>query len=187
MKAAHCGVGLLLLTALLGGSIACQQQPQPPAPPLGLAEDVLGAWNHVGNKLIEMAEDFPEDKYDYKPTPEVRSFGEHLLHVAEANHFFIRSARGEKSGEERSAEHPETKAGIVATLKKSFADGAATIQQEGDAGMSRSLKHPFANRTISQHALWVMAVENAGEHYGSLVVYYRLNGIVPPASRRRSH
>jgi uncharacterized damage-inducible protein DinB len=177
----------LVLTVLLGGSVACQQQPQQPAPPLGLAEDMLGAWDHIGNKLIEMAEDFPEDKYDYKPTPEVRSFGEHLLHVAEANGFFIRSVRGEKSSEELSAEQPEAKVDIVAVLKKSFADGAVVIQQEGDAGMSRSLKHPFAERTISQHALWLMAVENAGEHYGSLVVYYRLNGIVPPVSRRRSH
>lgn len=175
---------LVRLAALLAatGLIGCQTQS--PASASGSAADLVEAWNYVGGKLTDMAEDFPEDKYDYRPTPEVRSFGEHLLHVAEANHFFIRSARGEEGGEEHASDEQKSKADIAAELKQSFAEVAAAIEQAGDAGMSRTLKHPFADRTISQHSLWLMAIENAGEHYGSLVVYYRLNGIVPPASRR---
>ena len=175
---------LVRLAALLAatGLIGCQTQS--PASASGSAADLVEAWNYVGGKLTDMAEDFPEDKYDYRPTPEVRSFGEHLLHIAEANHFFIRSARGEEGGEEHASDEQKSKADIAAELKQSFAEVAAAIEQAGDAGMSRTLKHPFADRTISQHSLWLMAIENAGEHYGSLVVYYRLNGIVPPASRR---
>ena len=175
---------LVRLAALLAatGLIGCQTQS--PASASGSAADLVEAWNYVGGKLTDMAEDFPEDKYDYRPTPEVRSFGEHLLHIAEANYFFIRSARGEEGGEEHASDEQKSKADIAAELKQSFAEVAAAIEQAGDAGMSRTLKHPFADRTISQHSLWLMAIENAGEHYGSLVVYYRLNGIVPPASRR---
>jgi uncharacterized damage-inducible protein DinB len=175
---------LVPLAALLAatGLIGCQTQS--PASASGSAADLVEAWNYVGGKLTDMAEDFPEDKYDYRPTPEVRSFGEHLLHIAEANHFFIRSARGEEGGEEHASNEQKSKADIAAVLKQSFAEVAAAIEQAGDAGMGKSLKHPFAEGTISQHGLWLMAVENAGEHYGSLVVYYRLNGIVPPVSRR---
>src|ERR1700684_1147611 len=50
---------------------------------------VLDSWNEVGRKLIAMAEDFPEDKYDFKPTPAQRSFAEQLLHAAGSNYFFI--------------------------------------------------------------------------------------------------
>ncbi len=175
---------VVALAALLAaaGLIGCQTQS--PASASGSAGDLVEAWNYVGGKLTDMAEDFPEDKYDYRPTPEVRSFGEHLLHIAEANHFFIRSARGEEGGEGHASDEQKSKADIAAELKQSFAEVAAAIEQAGDAGMSRTLKHPFADRTITQHSLWLMAIENAGEHYGSLVVYYRLNGIVPPASRR---
>jgi uncharacterized damage-inducible protein DinB len=177
---------VVALAALLAaaGLIGCQTQS--PASASGSAADLVEAWNYVGGKLTDMAEDFPEDKYDYRPTPEVRSFGEHLLHVAGVSYFFIRAARGEEPGSEHLPEEEKykTKADIAAELKQSFAEVAAAIEQAGDAGMGKSLKHPFAEGTISQHGLWLMAVENAGEHYGSLVVYYRLNGLVPPVSRR---
>ena len=57
---------------------------------------VLDSWNDVGRKLIAMAEDFPEDKYDFKPKPEQRSFAEQLLHAAGANYYFINPVMGKK-------------------------------------------------------------------------------------------
>lgn len=148
------------------------------------SEEVLQMWNHTGKLLIDMAEDFPEEKYDYKPTPEVRSFGEQLLHVADANYFFIGKAGGEKTKPEHSSR--QTKADIVAVLKESYADGAALIRQGGDARMNEMVKHPFGDQMISLHTLWMVAVGHGTEHYGQLVVYYRNNGLVPPVSRRRS-
>ena len=87
--------------------------------------------------------------------------------------------------EDFSREKYSTKADMVAVLKKSVEEGAALIQQAGDEGMTKPLKFPFApgNQMISQQGLWMAQVEHVGEHYGNLVVYYRLNGIVPPASR----
>src|SRR5581483_1582187 len=100
---------------------------------------VLDSWNEVGRKLIAMAEDFPEDKYDFKPTPAQRSFAEQLLHAAGANYYFTNVARGEKAPPEDYPKRSEfkSKADIVAFVKKSFADGAAAIKDKGDSGMSQ--------------------------------------------------
>ncbi|MFQ5817257.1 MAG: DinB family protein [Terriglobia bacterium] len=186
-------VALLALFTLLApftlsaaeGALAAAQA-SAPAPAPGPAAEVLRAWNYVGHKLIAMAEDFPEDKYDYRPTPEVRSFAEQLLHIAGSSYLFIHTARGKQTGpEDLSREQYKTKADIVAVFKQSVAEGAALIQQAGDAGMADPLKFPFGNTMISQYGFWLAQVEHAGEHYGTLVVYFRLNGIVPPASRPR--
>ncbi len=167
-------VVMVFLIAGTGRAVAQEQDTIP-----GPSEEALQLWNRMAKMVIDMAAEFPEEKYDYKPTPEVRSFGEQLLHVAGANYFFIDLAGGSKP-ERRSR---ETKAEIVAVLKRSYADGAALIRQTGDTGMSRPIKHPFEDRTLAMHTLWMVAVGHAGEHYGNLVIYYRLNGLVPPASR----
>src|SRR5712672_3300421 len=63
-----------------------------PSPAPSASQVVLSQWNEIGRKLIAMAEDFPEDKYDFKPTPAQRSFAEQLLHMAGANYFFTNLA-----------------------------------------------------------------------------------------------
>ena len=65
-----------------------------PKPPGSPSRVLLDNWNSIGRKLIAMAEDFPEDKYDFKPTPAQRSFAEQLLHAAGANYFFINPVKG---------------------------------------------------------------------------------------------
>jgi len=150
------------------------------------SKEVLNAWNYVGRKLIAMAEDWPEENYDYRPTPEVRSFAEQLLHIAGSSYLFIGTARGQELGpEDLPREKYPTKADMVAVLKKSIEEGAGLIRQAGDDGMFHPIKFPFGQEEmISRYGFWMAQVEHAGEHYGNLVVYYRLNGVVPPASRR---
>src|SRR5579864_8677638 len=70
---------------------------------------VLDSWNDVGRKLTAMAEDFPEDKYDYKPTPAQRSFAEQLLHAANANYFFTDPAMGQKPPAEEDPKRDQYK------------------------------------------------------------------------------
>src|SRR5512142_1058133 len=81
---------------------------------------VLDSWNEIGRKLTAMAEDFPEDKYDFKPTPAQRSFAEQLLHAAGANYYFTNVARGQKAPGEDYPKRSEfkSKADIVAFVKK---------------------------------------------------------------------
>src|SRR5579864_467688 len=114
------------------------------------SQAVLEGWNDVGRKLIAMAEDFPEDKLDFKPTPAQRSFAEQLLHAAGANYFFTNLAMGQKppAEEDPKRDQYKTKADIVAFVKKSFADGAAAIKAKGDKGMSDLVVDPFAHQQI---------------------------------------
>ena len=145
---------------------------------------LLDNWNSIGRKLIAMAEDFPEDKYDFKPTPAQRSFAEQLLHAAGANYFFINPVKGVMvpSGDPKRSDY-KTKAAIVEFVKRSFADGAALIKSKGDGGLNDLWVDPFSNRQAHfSEGAWGFMV-HSGEHYGQLVVYYRLAGLVPPESR----
>ncbi len=154
-----------------------------PAP--SSSQAVLEAWNYVGKKLITMAEDFPEDKYDFKPTPAQRSFAEQLLHVAGSNYFFTNPVMGQKppAEEDPKRDQYKTKADVVAFVKKSFADGEAAIKAKGDKGMSNLMVDPFSHQQTRVSDFAYGFVEHGGEHYGQLVVYYRLSGLVPPESR----
>ncbi|MGC2056941.1 MAG: DinB family protein [Candidatus Sulfotelmatobacter sp.] len=146
---------------------------------------LLDSWNEIGRKLIAMAEDFPEDKYDFKPTPAQRTFAEQLLHAANANYFFTDAALGKKMPAEEDPKRSDykTKADVVAFVKKAFADGAAAIQAKGDKGMSDLLVDPFAHQKMRVLDMAYGFIEHSGEHYGQLVVYYRVSGLVPPESR----
>jgi len=132
-----------------------------------------------------MAEDFPEDKYDFKPTPAVRSFFERLTHAAYANQFFSNALLGKKPPEmdEPKREQFKTKADVVAFVKQSFGDGAAAIKAKGDKGMSDLVVDPFINRQTRVNDFAYNFIEYSEEIYGQLTVYYRMAGMIPPESR----
>jgi uncharacterized damage-inducible protein DinB len=149
------------------------------------SQAVLAAWNDIARKLIAMAEDFPEDKYDFKPTPAQRSFAEQLLHAANTSYFFINPVLGQKlpAEEDPKRDQYKTKADVVAFVKKAFADGAAAIKTKGDKGMSDLIVDPFEHKQYRISDLAYGFIEHSGEHYGQLAVYYRVAGLVPPESR----
>ncbi len=142
---------LILMIMLLLPLDTRQTEPRmdyAPKPPGGPSRVLLDNWNEIGRKLIAMAEDFPEDKYDFKPTPAQRSFAEQLLHAAGANYFFINPVKGVKppSGDPKRSEY-KTKAAVVEFVKQSFADGAVLIKSKGDGGLNDLWVDPFSNRT----------------------------------------
>ena len=148
---------------------------------------VLDSWNEIGRKLTALAEDFPEDKYDFKPTPAQRSFAEQLLHAAGSCYYFTNAAMGQKppAAEDPKREQYKSKADVVAFVKKAFADGAAAIQSKGDQGlMTEVVYFPQQKSRLIDIAYGI--IEHSGEHYGQLVVYYRLAGLVPPESRPKN-
>ena len=141
---------------------------QKKAPPT-VGEVAAGSWawgqdlSYVQNHFVKAAEEFPEDKYSYRPTEEVRTFAEIIMHVARYNHISAAHAMGRQSEDVREfAFH--SKAEAVTKLKKSFSELDEVLKQKPDNFPLDVLIH-------------------ASEHYGNLVVYYRLNGLVPPASR----
>ena len=149
------------------------------------ADEVLATWNYVGRKLVAMAEDFPEDRYNFKPARESRTFAAQLLHVAGTNYTYVNALSGKKMGPEDndpSRSIYKTKADVVALLKKSFADGAALITQHAGQ-LTRIVTDPDSGRPSSELVTWLNDCEHSGEHYGQLVVYYRVNGLIPPESR----
>ncbi|MGD1021336.1 MAG: DinB family protein [Candidatus Sulfotelmatobacter sp.] len=185
MRKAAFLIAVMFSLSILAFPAHAQDAKKEVKPPDSPSKVVLDSWNDIGRKLIAMAEDFPEDKYDFKPTPAQRSFAEQLLHAAGANYFFTDPAMGKKApaGEDPKRSDYKTKADIVAFVKKSFADGAAAIKAKGDKGMSDLLVDPFANQQMRVLDMAYGFIEHSGEHYGQLVVYYRLSGLVPPESR----
>jgi uncharacterized damage-inducible protein DinB len=176
----------LILTATLAARAQnAATKEAPPKPPLSPSHAVLEQWNDVARKLTAMAEDFPGDKYDFKPNPAERSFAEQLLHVSGANYFFTNPVKGQKPPAEEDPKRADykTKADVVAFVKKAMTDGAAAIQAKGDSGMNDLLLDPFSNQQVRVIDYAYGFVEHMGEHYGQLAVYYRVAGLVPPESR----
>ena len=174
-------VPLLLISVLTIPLLATGQNR-----PRTTAESIRGHFASVNKRLLDMAKDFPEDKYDYKLKPEMRTFAEVLVHVASGNVYAAKAGRGEQvNWDELDPKNYKTKADVVTFVKKSFADGAAAIEARGDKGMSEVVVDPYSHdqTRISDYAYGF--IEHSGEHYGQLVVYYRLNNIVPPESRPR--
>jgi len=178
---------LALVLSGLFSIAAMAQTPSQKTSQLALTSSqvLLQTWNDIGLKLIAMAQDFPEDKYDFKPTPAQRSFAEQLLHVAGSNDLFTDVAKGQKPVDDEERAHYPGKASVVAYLKQSFEKGAAVIRSKGDAGLARIVVDSESGRRIPLGSLAWELVEHSGEHYGQLVVYYRVAGLVPPESRPR--
>jgi uncharacterized damage-inducible protein DinB len=178
------------LFAVVGTNLYSQGQSQNavPLPARSRADETLDRWNDIGNKLIAMAQDFPEDKYDYKLQKDQRTFALNLLHAAAFDYIVIRRVSGTNVGPDfGEGDNPtrdafKTKADVVKFVQQAVADGASVIQKQGDAGLDKTA--PWGKRLAHNSYLWTFAIEHSGEHYGQLVVYYRANNLVPPDSRR---
>jgi dienelactone hydrolase len=171
-------------------SLAGQPQQSPvPGQAASRSEEMLDRWNDIGNKLIAMAQDFPEDKYDFKLQKDERTFALNLLHAAALDFVLIRRVSGSNLGPDfGEGDNPtrdvfKTKADVVKFVQEAVADGAEVIRQQGDAGLDNTSKF-FGNRLAHNSSIWTSAIEHSGEHYGQLVVYYRANNLVPPDTRR---
>jgi hypothetical protein len=186
-------LALVAATLLAGVGMSlhsqAQTQNQPPSPARSRSDEMVDRWNDIGNKLVAMAKDFPEDKYDFKVQKDQRTFALNLLHAAALDFVLIRRVSGSNvgpdfgEGDNPSRDLFKTRADVVKFVEEAVADGAQVIQQQGDAGLDKTSKF-FGNRLAHNSAIWTFAIEHSGEHYGQLVVYYRANNLVPPDSRR---
>ena len=182
----------ITLLACIGMSLhgQAQTQNQAPSPARSRSDEMLDRWNDIGNKLVAMAKDFPEDKYDFRVQKDQRTFALNLLHAAALDFFVMRRIAGSNigpdfgEGDNPSRDAFKTKADVVKFVQEAVADGAQVIQQQGDAGLDNTSKF-FGNRLAHNSSIWTFAIEHSGEHYGQLVAYYRANNLVPPDSRRQ--
>jgi hypothetical protein len=165
---------------------------QPSRPPETIASIVDGEIGAIEKQLVDAAEAMPEGKFDFSPASldipggdykGVRTFGVQVKHVAASNYFLWASITGDKLPDDyKGGNGPEklrTKREIVAFLKDSFILGhkaAATLTMENMLGTATGSKS-------SRLYMATFAVAHAYDHYGQIVEYLRMNGIVPPASR----
>lgn len=136
----------------------------------------------VKGYLTRAAEGMPEENYAFRPTPEVRTFGQIVGHVADAQYLFCSAALGEKNPAPGIEKSKTTKADLVQALKDGFAYCDKAYNGLSDAHAADIVK--FFGRDSAK--LSVLAFNNAhnDEHYGNIVTYMRIKGLVPPSSAR---
>lgn len=168
-------VRFLSMVALAAAVPAAAQQ--------GSAVSGIGAVYAAGkDNLMKSAEQVSEEIYAFKPTPEVRSFGAIIAHVANANFMICSMAKGESNPNAKDFEKTTTaKAELVTALKESFAYCDGAMQMADAKAMEETTL--FGMKTNRMGVLAFNAGHNF-EHYGNLVTYMRLKGIVPPSSQR---
>jgi len=139
----------------------------------------------VRRNLAEAAAAMPDAEYAFKPTPEVRSFGQVIGHVINANFFFCSQAKGEKSPGTQDYEKVADKAALVKALNDALAycDGAYNDTSDSNFQTLVKVAAPSKEQTPRGMILMFNTTHNQ-EHYGNLVVYMRLKGHVPPSTAR---
>jgi len=166
---------LLALAALATPLCLTAQQP--------LVESLNGLYGITKQVIMATAQDLDDTMYAYRPTDEVRTAGQILAHVADAQFSFCSAAAGEANpqGSTSFEQTATTKAAIVAALRQGFAYCDGVYARTTDANASRGVDFMTGPSTTGG----VLAFNSAHnyEHYGNLVTYMRLNGIVPPSSR----
>ncbi len=169
----------LLLPFILAVPAAGQQSASAnPAFAVGAAK---GMWQQMTNYITTAAEQMPEKDYAFRPTHDVRTFGQLIGHVAGAQTLICAMALGEKGGAEDDIEKTvTTKAGLIAALKTST-QSCQRAYAQSDAASSGAISL-FGSPSIRLNALMLNATHNA-EHYGNIVTYLRIRGMVPPSSQ----
>jgi uncharacterized damage-inducible protein DinB len=175
-----------LTTAMLAPGTA-QGQTASPANPLSAG--AKRTYDIIKGYLIRAAEKMPEEHYAFKPTPDVRSFGEVVGHVADANFGFCSVVVGEAPpmggfDEKTSiAKSKTTKADLQKALADSFAYCDKAHAAMTDAGGSAMVK--LFNNEMAKLSVLEFNTHHDFEHYGNIVTYMRLKGLVPPSSETR--
>jgi len=168
-------VTMLFLTLPLAG------QAQPAAPANPLTADARDAWGFVKTYVLRAAEKMPEANYPFKPVPEVRSFGQLIAHIV--------VTQNEGCAAETGAAKPNaqldkvTKTDLIAALKASDAYCDAAFEGLTDARAAEPL-NLYGEQRTRLTALYMLAFHGY-EHYGNIVTYMRLKGLVPPTSEPR--
>jgi len=156
-------------------------QATPPANPITASE--RGFYSFVSNAVVGAAQKMPEENYSFKPTPEVRAFGQLVGHVADASYTFCSQAIGETIPPKDIEKTKTSKADLVAALKDGVAYCNKAFDSMTDAKGSQLVK--VFNFDLAKLTVLSINTAHTDEHYGNMVTYLRLKGIVPPTSENQ--
>jgi uncharacterized damage-inducible protein DinB len=154
---------------------------QPPAPDTGYTATVRSSWNSVKRYVVSSAEKMPDANYGFKPTPEVRSFGELIGHLANEHYLLCSPLKGEKNPmADVDFEKKTAKADLVKAINDSIAYCDAAYAAAKDEPKTIA---PFSEtRKDTPFRVMLLNVTHDSEHYGNMITYLRMKGIVPPSS-----
>jgi uncharacterized damage-inducible protein DinB len=173
----------VVIAALALGLVSAAPEAQGANP---ISDGIRSQWNGTKRNLQQSSEMMPEASYDYRPVDGVRNFGEILAHTAGANYVFCAAAKGEKPpfAEDHFEKAAKTRADIIKATADSIAYCDAAYTALTDATAAQMVQQPFGQGQTTRTAVLVGNLGHINEHYGNLVTYFRINGIVPPSSRR---
>jgi len=167
---------VLALTLLAPAALAAQDTANP------VSESLRAMYGPVKQNIVAAAQQMPEDLYDFRPTEEVRSFGELIGHIAFAQFNICSGLLGQDSPRSGNLEQTlKSKAELVSAIEDAFqfCDPAYASARDADLGDAVSF---FGQQSVRHYPLSYGLV-HANEHYGNIVTYMRLNGLVPPSSQ----
>ena len=188
----HASFFVVALAMLLMAGVAGAQQP--PAVPVDrspLAETgtvanpvstfVKAGVARYGKNMTAAAEAMPAEKYSFKPSPEMNSFGHLMMHIAQSNNTFCAKISGQAAPEVKIAE-TDPKDKLVAAIKDSFAFCTTALANVDDSKLGEQFVL-FGNRPMSRGGALVALGGSWTDHYATQAIYLRLNGILPPTAQ----
>lgn len=185
MKIQHCC--LLMVTAAVAACANAQgPAPAPVQPSTGnpISASHNKMYSMLSGVLIAAAEKMPEENYAFRPTPEVRSFGQLVGHLADSQYYFCSTAASETKSGGGVEKNKNAKADLVAALKDAVAYCRTVYSDMTDAKGGEMVK--MMNMDFARLAVLAANFAHDYEHYGNMVTYMRIKGIVPPTSEKKS-
>jgi len=180
------------VTILTGAGAAFAQQAAPAASAAAAAPDMSPVANPVSGyvkagvaryekNMVAAAEAMPAEKYVFKPSPEMNSFGHLVMHIAQSNNTFCSKISGQAAPDAKMSES-DPKDKLVAALKDSFAYCTTALAKVDDSKLGEQFMF-FGNRPISRGGALVQLGGSWTDHYATQAIYLRLNGILPPTAQ----
>jgi uncharacterized damage-inducible protein DinB len=173
---------VLPLTLVVAGSVSAQ----PAAAGGAVSQAMRQSWEGANRNIKESAAQMPEADYAFKPVDTVRTFGQILAHVAGVNYLYCGAATGDKTPRTEDAieKGATTKADIVKALDASLAYCDAAFAALTDTSAGEAIDMPFGGGKGVRATVLLGNTAHLNEHYGNLVTYFRIKGMVPPSSKR---
>ncbi|HXN53376.1 MAG TPA: DinB family protein [Candidatus Acidoferrum sp.] len=172
---------LILVTLFAVGVVAAraQESSAPVANPVSTT--VKSQLTRFSKNMVAAAELMPAEKYGFKPTPEMNSFGHLVMHIAQSNNLLCSKISGAAAPDTKLADS-DGKEKLVAALKASFEFCGTALASVDDSKLGESMVL-FGNRPASRAAALIALSDGWNDHYGAQAIYLRLNGILPPTAQ----
>lgn len=184
-------LGVVTCGILLLGVTAAAQMPKPKHEHRSVNQLLDSSISNMEREFTAAAEAMPEDKFNFAPSEGefkgVRSFAQQIKHVAAVNYELGAALLEQKPPVDINDEEGPTsitsKADVLKYLKDSFAYIHRAVATINESNLTGTVRSPFGEHSLSRLTLAMSTTSHAFDHYGQMVEYLRMNGIIPPASR----